>query len=250
MALAAGSSGSGSAHLHRSSPHDHHATHRAPEIQRHDTALLLIDLQYHGAHPDHGLLRDQIAAGRRERVDYFADRVARLVVPNARHLQDAFRAAGMEVIHVKTQSLTADGRDRSLEAKQHGTHIPPGSQEGEILAELAPMADEIVFSKTCMSVFNGTNIEYVLRNVGIRNLVVVGVVTGSCVELAVRDAADRGFVSIVVEDATASWSAEMQAAAIDGLRDRAATIMSTAAVVDLVNVLAAGDTAKAATAAR
>jgi nicotinamidase-related amidase len=81
-------------------------------------------------------------------------------------------------------------------------------------------------------VFNGTNIEYLLRNLGIATLVIGGVVTGSCVEAAVRDASDRGFRVVLVEDATASWSPEMQSAAIESMRGRSATIMTSHEVVE------------------
>jgi nicotinamidase-related amidase len=91
-----------------------------------------------------------------------------------------------------------------------------------------------VLAKTCSGVFNGTNIEYLLRNLGIAELIVVGVVTGSCVEMAVRDAADRGFAVVLVEDATATWSEDMQAAALRVMSDRYAKVMTT---VELINQL-------------
>jgi nicotinamidase-related amidase len=219
---------------HRDGPHHHHSTLPTPVIRAGDTALLIIDVQYHGADRGHGLLRDRIDAGEEAAVEYFANRVETLVVPNVQRLQSAFRLAGVEVIHVKTESLTADGRDRSPSAKLHGTHVAPGSREGDILDEIAPVGDEIVFRKTCASAFNGTNIETILRNIGINRLVVGGVVTGSCVEMAVRDASDRGFSVVLVEDATASWTPEMQRDAIEGMRDRTATVMTTAAVEELI----------------
>ena len=51
--------------------------------------------------------------------------------------------------------------------------------------------------KTSSGVFNSTNIDYVLRNLGIRYLIVAGVVTDQCVDMAVRDAADRGYLVCV-----------------------------------------------------
>lgn len=223
----------------RASPHRHHRSVAGPTLGPSDTALLLIDLQTHGADRRQGLLKERIEAGEGAAIQYFADRVETSVIPAVQAMQGAFRAAGMEVIHVKTQSLTLDGRDRSLAAKLHGTHIPPGSPEGDILEAIAPVNDEIVVSKTCPGVFNGTNIDYILRNLGIRTLVVGGVVTGSCVELAVRDAADRGYRVVLVEDATASWSAAMQESAIEGMRDRSATVMTSSDVVSQVQRAAA-----------
>jgi nicotinamidase-related amidase len=215
----------------RRGPHKHHAALAEPEIRSPKTALLIIDMQYHGASRDHGLIKQRVEAGEPEAVAYVADRLERTVVPNIRRLQDAFRAAKMEVVHVKTQSLTRDGRDRSPSAKRHGTHVRPGTRTADILDDIAPIEDEVVISKTCGGVFNCTNIDYVLRNIGIETLVVTGMVTGSCVDLAIRDAADRGYFNILVEDGTASWSPEMQAEAVEALRDRSAKVMSAADIV-------------------
>lgn len=211
-----------------------HATLPEPELRREDTALLVIDLQYGDAHRDYGLLKRMRDRGDGAAIEYYARRLEELVIPNVRRLQDAFRVAGLEVIHTRIQSLTRDGRDRSLEHKSLGIHHPPGSKEAEILPEVAPQGDEIVISKTCGGVFNGTSIEYVLRNLGIKNLVIVGVVTSGCVELAVRDAADRGFAVILVEDATATWTPEMQEAALRAMREIYAKVKTTDEVVERV----------------
>jgi nicotinamidase-related amidase len=215
----------------RHGPHEHHITLADPELRGKQTALVIIDMQYHGASRAHGLIGKRLAGGQPEAVAYVLDRVERVTVPAIQRLQRAFREAGMEVVHVKTQSLTQDGRDRGAAAKRHGTHVRPGTRTADILDEIAPVGDEIVISKTCSGVFNCTNIDYVLRNVGVTTLVLGGMVTGSCVDMAARDAADRGYVVIVAEEATASWSAQMQAQAIEDLRDRSARIMTTDEII-------------------
>jgi ureidoacrylate peracid hydrolase len=155
-----------------------------------------------------------------------------LVAPNLQRLLPACRRAGIEVLYTVIASLTQDGRDRGLGHKQLGIHFPPGSREAQVLDEIAPVGDEIVLPKTCSSAFNGTQIEYVLRDIGIRELLVYGVVTGSCVEAAVRDAADRGFSVVLLEDATATWSPEMQAAALQVMSERYAKVWSTHQIID------------------
>ena len=142
-----------------------------------DTALLVIDMQYGDAHRDFGHLRRMAERGDGAAIEYYASRLETRVVPNIRRLLAAFRDAGLEVIHTHIQSLTPDGRDRSLQHKSLGIHHPPGSKEAQILDEVAPRTGEIVLSKTCGGVFNGTNLEYVLRNLEIRTLVIAGVVT-------------------------------------------------------------------------
>jgi nicotinamidase-related amidase len=209
------------------------------ELRAGDTALLVIDLQYGDAHPDHGLLRRMRDRGDGDVAAYYIDRLENLVIPNVRRLQDACREAGIEVIHTKIESLTEDGRDRSLEHKRLNIHHPPGSIDARFREEVAPQGDEIVLTKTCGGVFNGTNIEYVLRNLGIANLIVAGVITSGCVEVAVRDASDRGFAVTLAEDACSSWSEEMESAAIRAMSEIYAKVMTTNEIVALVRAQSA-----------
>jgi nicotinamidase-related amidase len=202
-----------------------------PEIRPEQTALLIIDMQRHSAHPDGVTLRKVRAAGFAGVVRGFCERLA-LIVPNIRRLQDAFREAGLEVIHVRIASMTADGRDRGPSHKKLGHVAAPNSRDADILPELRPVGDELVFSKTAGSVFCATNIEYVLRNLGITTLVVTGIVTTGCVHTAVTDAADRGFHVILVEDGCGALLPEMHWASIRILRDVYAKVMTTAEVLE------------------
>ena len=104
----------------------------------------------------------------------------------------AFRATRpyTNIIYTYIESLTKDSRDQSLDYKLSGFAVPKGSQDAKIISELTPDSDDILIPKTSCSVFNSTNIEYVLRNLGVTQLVVTGIVTNQCVESAVRDAAD------------------------------------------------------------
>jgi nicotinamidase-related amidase len=209
-----------------------------PEIRAGATALLIVDMQRHSAHRDGATLQKVRAAGFEDVARGFGERLD-FIVPNIRRLQDAFRGAGLEVIHVRIASMTADGRDRGPSHKKLGHAAAPTSLDAEILPELAPVGDELVFSKTAGSVFCSTNIEYVLRNLGITTLVVTGIVTTGCVHTAVTDAADRGFHVILVEDGCGALVPEMHSASICILRDVYAKILSTSGVVDRVRALAA-----------
>jgi nicotinamidase-related amidase len=209
-----------------------------PEIRAGTTALLIVDMQRHSAHRDGATMRKVRAAGFEDVARGFGERLD-LIVPNIRRLQDAFREAGLEVIHVRIASMTADGRDRGPSHKKLGHAAAPASPDAEILPELAPAGDELVFNKTAGSVFCATNIEYVLRNLGITTLVVTGIVTTGCVHTAVTDAADRGFHVILVEDGCGALVPEMHWASIRILRDVYAKILSTSEVLDRVHALGA-----------
>ncbi|KIQ56089.1 isochorismatase family cysteine hydrolase, partial [Pseudomonas fluorescens] len=116
------------------------------------------------------------------------------------------------------ESLTADGRDRSLDHKLSDMHLPKGSPEAQIIAELAPQENEIVLPKTSSGVFNSTNIDYVLRNLETRHLIVAGIVTDQCVDMAVRDAADRGYLVTLVEDACATYTEQRHLACLNAIK--------------------------------
>ena len=200
----------------------------ARSLERHNTALLCIDMQYLDAAPNYGVFAEAAAHGLPpESLNYYFDRLREEVLPNVRRLQDAFREAGLEVIHTRIQSLTFDGRDRSPGHKRLDLHAAPNSKEAEFLPEIAPRGDEIVLNKTASGVFVSTNIEYVLRNLGITGLFVVGVYSNECVSTAVRDACDLGFYVTLVSDGIATVTAELQGATITTLKDRYARVIDT-----------------------
>ena len=114
--------------------------------------------------------------------------------------------------------MTRDGRDRSLDYKISGIDVPLGSREAQVLDEIAPADDEMIFRKTSSNVFVSTNIDYVLRNLEVRSLIVAGLLTDQCVESAVRDACDLGYLATLVTDACTTASAERHEQSLIGIR--------------------------------
>ncbi|HWL79619.1 MAG TPA: isochorismatase family cysteine hydrolase [Roseomonas sp.] len=182
-------------------------TRRDAPYRAGQTALLLVDMQRiwvePGLDPAHGAARGEYHA-----------RLDGLVIPNQQRLLRAARKARIDVLHTIIESLTSHGRDRSLDHKLSDMHVPKGAPEGRIIEALAPVEDEIVLPKTSSGVFNSTNIDYVLRNLGVRYLIVAGIVTDQCVDMAVRDAADRGYAVTLVEDACATYTEARHEAAL------------------------------------
>ncbi|MHB1329327.1 MAG: cysteine hydrolase family protein [Gemmatimonadales bacterium] len=150
--------------------------------------------------------------------DYLYRELRDRVVPNQRRLLAAARAASAQVVHTIIESLTEDGRDRSLDHKLSPIHVPKGAPEGRVIPELEPIVNEVVLPKTSSGVFNSTAIDYVLTNLETRFLIVAGMVTDQCVDMAVRDAADRGYLVTLVDDACVAASAERHASALRALR--------------------------------
>ena len=146
--------------------------------------------------------------------EYLARSLREIVLPNIRRLQSACRHAGIEIVYSVIENMTRDGRDRSLDYKISGIDVPRGSWEARVLDEIAPAVDEMVFRKTSSSVFISTNIDYVLRNLGVRSLIITGIMTDQCVESAVRDACDLGYL---VTDACTTTSVKRHAQSLLGI---------------------------------
>ncbi len=175
-------------------------TRLAPE----QAALLLIDVQNFCAHRDGGefvtLSEEEIEA----QCGWYFEQLDKIAIPNMQRLQTAARRTGIEVMYTTIECLTLDGRDRSLDYKRSGLLVPKGSWDGQVIDKLAPAEDEILLPKSSSSVFVSTHIDYVLRNLGVRQLVIAGLVTDRCVESAIRDACDHGYLVTQVTDACAA----------------------------------------------
>lgn len=172
------------------------------------SALLFIDVQNFAAHRKGAEFADLTDAEFDARYGWFFGELRGRVVPNMQRLQNAFRKHGIEVMYTTIESLTKDGRDRSLDYKITGFHVPKGSWDGKVIDELTPGDDEICLPKTSSSVFVSTHIDYILRNLGVRQLVLSGIVTDQCVESAIRDACDLGYLVTQVTDACATYTQE------------------------------------------
>jgi len=177
-------------------------------------ALLIVDVQNYCAHPD-GAGSHKLDAQQRR---YLFGSLRETVLPNLQLLQSTCRRARIEVVYAAVENMTLDGRDRSLDYKISEIDVPRGSWDAQVLAEIAPAEDEMVFRKTSSSVFVSTNIDFVLRNLEVRSLIVAGLMTDQCVESAVRDACDLGYLVTLVTDACATDSAERHEQSLIGIR--------------------------------
>lgn len=201
------------------------AFRECPIDPRH-TALLSIDMQ-NAEYSAELIAQARVPGSRLSSKLSFYERLETIVIPNQIRLQSAARSAGLEVIFTTIESLTRDGRDRSLDHKISRLHVPKGSHDAMVIDAVGPVDDEIRIGKTASGIFNCTNIEYVLRNLGITHLVVYGVVTDQCVETAIRDAADRGFLVTQVDDCCAAEGAHRHERSIEAMRGHYCRTRST-----------------------
>lgn len=198
-----------------------------------DTALVVIDMQYLDAHRDFGLAKKAEQAGRADIYAHLFTRLPR-VIKNIQRLQKLCRETGIEVIFIKIQSYTQDGRDLSPSYKAKGMHCPPGSKEAQILEEIQPVGDEIVLPKLSTSAFTSTPIDQLLRYMGITKLLVSGVNTNYCVETFIRDAFDRGYEVVLLEDCCAAIVEEHHRVTCEEVDDIFCKVRSTENILRVI----------------
>jgi ureidoacrylate peracid hydrolase len=183
-----------------------------------ETALLYVDVQNFCAHRKGSEFSKLTAPEFEERLGFYFRELEEKVIPNMQRLQKGCRKAGIEVMYTTIESLTKDGRDRSLDYKISGFHVPKGSWDAKVIEAIKPAEDEIHIPKTSSSVFMSTNIDYVLRNLSTRYLVISGVVTDQCIESAARDACDLGYLVTVITDACTTYTRERHEFALKSIK--------------------------------
>ena len=190
------------------------------EIEPRATALLLLDLQTGNVDSDRGCGPDLRSRFPRQAAYYYEALSTRALVA-AGDLLAFFRAQRLPVVHAHSGLALPDGRDVagwSWRAQLGGRAasvpclLPPGDPDGQAWPELAPLAGELTMLKQTLSPFNGTALDQYLRNMGVQNLVLAGVLTNGAVESTARNAGDRGFNAIVAADACAALSPQDQQA--------------------------------------
>ena len=167
------------------------------------TAFIPVDLQYGSACRTTGLGKLLKQQGKDQLGRYRFDRIEQVVVPNVQRILEFFRKHHLRIIHLTIGSQMPDYSDilphrRSFTKAKNNRR---GEKEHEILDEVKPLPGELVVNKTTPSAFNSSPIDSILRAMEIEYCLFAGVSTHMCVEGTARDASDRGYGSILIEDA-------------------------------------------------
>jgi nicotinamidase-related amidase len=180
------------------------------------TALVVIDMQ-----------RDFIERGGFG--DSLGNDVARLeaIVPTTARLISLFRARNWPIVHTR-EAHKPDLSDcppskirrgnpalKIGERGAMGRLLVAGEPGNQIVADLAPLEGEIVVDKPGKGMFWATGLHEILVGMGITHLVFAGVTTEVCVQTSMREANDRGYECLLIEDATESYFAHFKAATIE-----------------------------------
>ena len=202
------------------------------------TALILIDMQ-----------RDFIEPGG------FGEALGndvshlRVAVEPAQRLLAWARTQGLRIVHTKEchRPDLADcppaKRQRGLPSLRIGDPGPmgriliDGEPGSDFIAELTPAPGEVVLAKPGKGAFYGTALGEMLRVWGVSHLIIAGVTTEVCVQTTMREANDRGYDCVLIEEATASYFPQFKAATIDMIVAQGGIVGWAASLESLLAVL-------------
>jgi nicotinamidase-related amidase len=202
------------------------------------TALLIVDMQNEFVLRDFGEALEFKKLGIWEDWLPFHDRLDEIVIPNTVKLLNYFRKKGLTVTFGRIACHREDGEDRSPVQKSDGWNnmlMPVNSYAAQMIDELTPVPNEIIVNKTTDSVTTGTNYLQLLRFMGIKHVVVTGIVTDQCVASTVRGLADDGYHVICVEDACAAGSMELHNAELKIMNVIYCDVLTTDETIGLIN---------------
>ena len=171
------------------------------------------------------------------------------IVPATRTVLQAWRRQGGLVVHTREAhrpdlaDCPPTKRNRGTPALRIGDEGPmgriliAGEPGNQIIEALAPIEGEIVIDKPGKGAFYATGLQSELQRRGIRSLVFMGVTTEVCVQTSMREANDRGYEGLLLEDCTESYFPAFKAAALEMIRAQGAIVGWTAPSAKLLAAL-------------
>ncbi|PZO45323.1 MAG: cysteine hydrolase, partial [Shackletoniella antarctica] len=181
----------------------------------------------------------------------------RAIIPNVKALQESFRRYNLPIFQTVEGHLPdlsdcpTSKRDRGTGSLKIGDRGPMGrilvlGEPGNgIIPELAPLPNEVIIPKPGKGAFYATELETHLKAQGITHLIITGVTTEVCVQTTMREANDRGYECLLVEDATESYFPAFKQSTLEMLRAQDGIIGWTGSTEAVLSALAAQYAAQA-----
>ncbi|EON65599.1 hypothetical protein W97_04837 [Coniosporium apollinis CBS 100218] len=215
-------------------PHD-------ASFSRETTALVIVDMQ-----------RDFCSPGGYLTSQGYSITATRSIIPCLQRLLIAFRASGYQIYHTREghrRDLSTLSPREAFRSRNNASGLGIGDpgplgrllirgEEGhDTIPELYPLPGEPVIDKPGRGAFAHTDFELLLRVRGIRNLVVCGVTTDVCVSSTMREANDRGFDCLLLEDGCAAAEEELHEATVRGVQMEGGIFGAVGRVDDVIEML-------------
>lgn len=184
------------------------------------TALIVVDVQNDFVHSEGALAKVAKRAG-------FDMSMIQEMVPRLVKFIEEARKVKLPIIYVKGVNSRWDKSEVWTEVRGNESIVEEGSWGAEFYEGISPREDERIVLKHRYSTFIGTNLDLILRSLGIKTVIMTGVATNICVESTARDAFQRDYRVVFVSDLTATFSEQAHEATLFNISIAFGTVVST-----------------------
>lgn len=164
-------------------------------------------------------------------------RGAAKVIPKVQQVLAEFRKRNLPVIHI-VRVHRSDGSDVEINRQDLFRKTPfavAGSSGARVIDELKPLPGEFLLEKIRMSAFIGTELDLILRTLGVTSVVVAGIQTPNCIRTTVFDAIAYNYPTALADDATGAQTDEIHEANVRDMRNIGVRILRTAEIGSYLN---------------
>lgn len=206
-------------------------------VKSNNTALIVMDVQYFSSCRTTGMGKLFQETGHEDMLAWRFDRIEQKVLPNLIKLQNACRKAGIKIVYVTVGSEEEDYSDLPVHIKMNlqTYNGRVGMIEANVLEEIKPMENEVIFNKTTVGAFSSTSLDIYLRRRHIETLFFCGVSTSCCVDTTARTAADLGYHCAILEDACSDMRKEDHEYALFNFQRYFGLVLNTEEAITIIN---------------
>jgi isochorismate hydrolase len=163
----------------------------------------------------------------------FFGSIAAPVISNVKRIIDSCRERDLKIIYTRHghKDLSVDG---GMLAEWWDTHAQYGTPEWEIIKEVSPREKDVLIDKNRYSAFFNTDLDRILKEAGVEQVIITGVMTNCCCETTARDAFMHDYRVFFISDATATATEELHLCSLKNLDFAFAHVMDTARILELI----------------